>query len=309
MAYLLVPRISLGVPFGPELISWDTNDLITPFIAAAVLGLALNEVTYMAEIMRSGHPVGGRWPARCRAGARLHALALLLARIVFPQAMRTVLPPGRQPGHRHAQGHLAGQRHRDDGPAVLGADHLQPQLPGRALLLVAVCWYPPPCSRCSRCCSAAGRNHFGRGHGALPAKEVEARGRSRESPFARFALLAGTAAADEAKVSRPGQYSGYSPALYTERVTSSFYFKARDGVRLAMDIAPPGRERQAGGAGLPGGLAALGSAPLATDQKFSGVAQDALADAVRLCGRRGGPARCRCLPSARAALQRPHRAR
>ena len=42
-----------GIPFGPTLVSWDTNELITPFIAA-VLGLALNEAAYMAEIARAG---------------------------------------------------------------------------------------------------------------------------------------------------------------------------------------------------------------------------------------------------------------
>jgi polar amino acid transport system permease protein len=52
LAYL-VPRIGLAVPFGPELQSWSTNDLITPFMAA-VLGLTLHEAAYMAEITRAG---------------------------------------------------------------------------------------------------------------------------------------------------------------------------------------------------------------------------------------------------------------
>lgn len=47
------------------------------------------------------------------------------------------------------------------------------------------------------------------------------------------------AAAQSERVSRPGEYSGYSPALYTETVRTSTYFRTRDGTRLAMDIHRP----------------------------------------------------------------------
>ena len=47
----LLPRISFGVPFGPEFVSGETNHLITPLLAA-ILGLGLNEAAYMAEIIR-----------------------------------------------------------------------------------------------------------------------------------------------------------------------------------------------------------------------------------------------------------------
>lgn len=91
LAYLL-PEIRIAVPFGgPVLAAWDTNELITPFIAA-VLGLALNEAAYMAEIMRAGI-------LSVDSGQRDAAQALgftpwkTFRRIVFPQAMRVVLPP------------------------------------------------------------------------------------------------------------------------------------------------------------------------------------------------------------------------
>ncbi len=90
LAYLL-PQISIGIPFGPVLASWDTNELITPFIAA-VLGLALNEAAYMAEIMRAGIlsvDAGQRDAARALG----FTPAKTFWRIVFPQAMRIVLPP------------------------------------------------------------------------------------------------------------------------------------------------------------------------------------------------------------------------
>ena len=49
----VLPEISLGIPFGPDFASWDTNKVITPFMAA-ILGLGLNEAAYMAEIVRAG---------------------------------------------------------------------------------------------------------------------------------------------------------------------------------------------------------------------------------------------------------------
>ncbi|MEK8052734.1 amino acid ABC transporter permease [Ideonella sp. DXS22W] len=90
LAYL-VPRLSIGLPFGPEWASWDTNEVITPFVAA-VLGLALNEAAYMAEIMRAGIlsvDPGQRDAARALG----FTPARTFRRIVFPQAMRIVLPP------------------------------------------------------------------------------------------------------------------------------------------------------------------------------------------------------------------------
>ena len=90
LAYLL-PNISIGIPFGPQWLSWDTNELISPF-TAAVLGLALNEAAYMAEIMRAGIlsvDAGQRDAARALG----FTPAKSFLRIIFPQAMRIVLPP------------------------------------------------------------------------------------------------------------------------------------------------------------------------------------------------------------------------
>jgi polar amino acid transport system permease protein len=90
LAYLL-PTISIGMPGLAPWVSWDTNELITPF-AAAVLGLSLNEAAYMAEIMRAGIlsvDSGQRDAARALG----FTPAKTFTRIVFPQAMRFVLPP------------------------------------------------------------------------------------------------------------------------------------------------------------------------------------------------------------------------
>ncbi|MEV1128971.1 amino acid ABC transporter permease [Agromyces sp. NPDC049794] len=90
LAYLL-PRLAIGVPFGPELVSWSTNDLITP-LTAAIIGLSLHEAAYMAEIIRAGiisvdH--GQRDAALAMGFSRWHSFS----RVVLPQAMRVIIPP------------------------------------------------------------------------------------------------------------------------------------------------------------------------------------------------------------------------
>lgn len=87
----LLPRLSLGVPFGPELHSWSVNSLITPF-SAAVLGLGLGEAAFMSEIIRGGIisvPV-----TQSEAAAALGmGKARSFFRVVLPQAMRFIIPP------------------------------------------------------------------------------------------------------------------------------------------------------------------------------------------------------------------------
>ncbi|MEL5991560.1 amino acid ABC transporter permease [Microbacterium phosphatis] len=90
LAYLL-PRISIGIPFGPELIGWSTNDLITP-LTAAIIGLSLHEAAYMAEIIRAGIlsvDQGQRDAAAAMGFSRWRTFS----RIVLPQAMRVIIPP------------------------------------------------------------------------------------------------------------------------------------------------------------------------------------------------------------------------
>ena len=87
----LVPKISIGIPFGPTFVSWDTNDLITP-LTAAIAGLALNEAAYMAEIIRAGLlSVKKEQYETCDAFGMTKIQAL--RRIIIPQAMRSIVPP------------------------------------------------------------------------------------------------------------------------------------------------------------------------------------------------------------------------
>ncbi len=89
-AYLF-SNLSIGIPFGPTFHTWDTNSLITPFVAA-VLGLGLNEAAYMSEIARAGllSVSAGQSEAAAALGM---SRGLALRRIILPQAMRVIIPP------------------------------------------------------------------------------------------------------------------------------------------------------------------------------------------------------------------------
>ena len=137
----LYKSVSLGIPFGQAFFTFDMATLV-PNAIAAILGLALNEAAYMAEIVRSGIlsvDEGQREAAEALGMSR----PLTLRRIVLPQAMRVIVPPtGNEtismlkttslvvdravlrtglPGHRH--------RAADVQP-VPDADHGQPLVPG-----------------------------------------------------------------------------------------------------------------------------------------------------------------------------------
>ncbi|HWK47169.1 MAG TPA: amino acid ABC transporter permease [Stellaceae bacterium] len=88
---LLFPALSIGIPFGPTLATWKTNDLITP-LTAAFAGLALNEAAYMAEIIRGGLLSVDRGQYET-AEAFGMTRARALRRIIIPQAMRSIVPP------------------------------------------------------------------------------------------------------------------------------------------------------------------------------------------------------------------------
>ncbi|MGW7444740.1 amino acid ABC transporter permease [Kitasatospora sp. NPDC054795] len=88
---LIWAKLSIGVPWGPEFWSQQTNVLIPTFVAA-LLGLGLNEAAYMAEIVR-----GGIQSVDEGQSEAAHALGMsrfrTMRRIVLPQAMRVIIPP------------------------------------------------------------------------------------------------------------------------------------------------------------------------------------------------------------------------
>ncbi|GAB3090140.1 amino acid ABC transporter permease [Isoptericola nanjingensis] len=88
---VLYPRLSLGIPFGPEFWTFTTQDVITAFWAA-LIGLAFNESAYLAEIVRAG--LSSVDPGQTEAAKALGMKdAKILRRIVLPQAMRVIVPP------------------------------------------------------------------------------------------------------------------------------------------------------------------------------------------------------------------------
>jgi polar amino acid transport system permease protein len=88
----LYPRLGLSVPFtGDNIISWDTNVVISVWVAA-ILGFGLNEAAYMAEIIRSGLLSVVRHQ---REAARALGMSdrLVFFRVIWPQALRVIVPP------------------------------------------------------------------------------------------------------------------------------------------------------------------------------------------------------------------------
>ena len=87
----LYPRLSLGIPLGPQFVHFTANSVISPFVAG-MLALGLNEGAYMAEIVRAGIisvEEGQTEAAQSLGMTRLQTMR----RIVLPQAMRVIVPP------------------------------------------------------------------------------------------------------------------------------------------------------------------------------------------------------------------------
>lgn len=87
----LYPRLSLGVPFGPHVVTFSANSVITPFVAA-ILGLGLNEGAYMAEIVRAGILAVNEGQTEAAAALGMRRL-MIMRLVVLPQAMRVIIPP------------------------------------------------------------------------------------------------------------------------------------------------------------------------------------------------------------------------
>jgi len=83
--------VSLGLPFSEPIFTWQTQALFNPFILA-IIGLALNEAAYMAEIVRGGVLAvnSGQIEAAKALGM---TWGQTIWRITLPQAMRVIIPP------------------------------------------------------------------------------------------------------------------------------------------------------------------------------------------------------------------------
>ncbi|MFJ9527293.1 ABC transporter permease subunit [Streptomyces sp. SID5594] len=89
LAYLY-KELQFGIPFGPGFFTFDTMNLVGA-VSAAVLGLALHQAAYAAEIVRGGVLAVGSGQLEAASALGIPRLRQL-RRIVLPQAMRSILP-------------------------------------------------------------------------------------------------------------------------------------------------------------------------------------------------------------------------
>jgi polar amino acid transport system permease protein len=91
LASTIYRSIEIGIPFQEPWLVFESVDLLDVFWIA-VLGLALNEAAYMAEIVRAGllSVDVGQKEASTALGL---TGAQTMRRIVLPQAMRVIIPP------------------------------------------------------------------------------------------------------------------------------------------------------------------------------------------------------------------------
>ncbi|MGV0792210.1 amino acid ABC transporter permease [Mycolicibacterium sp. XJ1819] len=91
----LIPTIyatlQLGIPFGPTFAHIGLQVLSIPFLLA-ILGLALNEAAYMAEIIRAGISSVPEGQAEASTALGM-SWGMTMRRTVLPQAMRVIIPP------------------------------------------------------------------------------------------------------------------------------------------------------------------------------------------------------------------------
>lgn len=87
----LFPTVGLGIPGLFTFGSVDTNVLITP-LAAAIVGLGLNEAAFMAEIVRAGMSSVDKGQSEAARSIGMPP-GMVMARVVLPQAMRVIIPP------------------------------------------------------------------------------------------------------------------------------------------------------------------------------------------------------------------------
>ncbi|MFF3886389.1 amino acid ABC transporter permease [Streptomyces sp. NPDC001914] len=86
----LYQTLSVGVPFGPAFFTFDESRLATD-MAVAVVGLSLNEAAYASEVVRGGilSVDQGQHEAASALGLPKR---YQFAKIVFPQALRSITP-------------------------------------------------------------------------------------------------------------------------------------------------------------------------------------------------------------------------
>jgi polar amino acid transport system permease protein len=88
---ILIPRIVIGVPFGPELFAVNTADLVNGFVTGTLV-FGLQQAAYTSEILRSALvavPVGQTEAAMAIGMRPWQRLSV----VIWPQALRIAVPP------------------------------------------------------------------------------------------------------------------------------------------------------------------------------------------------------------------------
>ncbi|GAA2834879.1 amino acid ABC transporter membrane protein (PAAT family) [Leucobacter komagatae] len=88
---VIYKTVSLGIPFTEAVVTFTTKDLLS-YYTLAIIGLALNEAAYMAEIVRAGLLAVDKGQDEAATALGLgwwHTMT----RVVLPQAMRVIIPP------------------------------------------------------------------------------------------------------------------------------------------------------------------------------------------------------------------------
>ncbi len=91
LASTIYRTIDLGIPFQKPWLQFETVDLVDVFWIA-VIGLALNEAAYMAEIVRAGLLSVDKGQVEAATALGL-TWGKTMRKIVIPQAMRIIIPP------------------------------------------------------------------------------------------------------------------------------------------------------------------------------------------------------------------------
>lgn len=88
---LIYPKLGLGLPFGPQYVTVNTQKLIDPMFAA-IAAFGLQQGAYTSEVLRASIlsvPTGQREAATALGMTKTRTML----RVVFPQALRVAIPP------------------------------------------------------------------------------------------------------------------------------------------------------------------------------------------------------------------------
>jgi polar amino acid transport system permease protein len=88
---VIYPTLTLGLPFLPPLVALPTQGTLS-FFTLAIIGLALNEAAYLAEIVRAGILSVDRGQEEAATALGM-SWSQTMWRIVIPQSMRIIIPP------------------------------------------------------------------------------------------------------------------------------------------------------------------------------------------------------------------------